>query len=320
MARRRTPSRSGLPLLRGKLLWVAIAVFAVGWLAVQAHEAGWVNLGGLYTVLTGNEAPPPADDVQVAGSFEGDALRLVSWNIANLGGSKDEVEIGVMADVLAPAADVVAVQEVITSPAGEEAVRRLGAALRRRSGSWEWTLSPPTTGRGSERYAFFWRTDRVRLDGSCFFDDALVGPVDREPFLCPFSNGRQSVLVASFHAVPTSKDPETENRLLDGLDQRYEQADLVVVGDFNQPARHSAFDGLRARGFADAVGDERTTLKAVRSPSGETRANPYDHIFYETDEIRVARAGVLDFTDRFGTLRDARAVSDHLPVFADLMP
>src|SRR5690606_12501145 len=128
--------------------------------------------------------PRPAEEPQVAGSFEGEGLRLVSWNIANMGGSKSDDEIAVMADVLAPAADVVAIQEVITSEAGADAVIRLATALRQRGGAWDWTISNPTSGRGSERYAFLWRTDRVRVEGPCFLDAALAPQVDREPFLC----------------------------------------------------------------------------------------------------------------------------------------
>jgi endonuclease/exonuclease/phosphatase family metal-dependent hydrolase len=298
-----------------------IGLLVLGWGAVKAHEAGWIDLGPLYTLLTGNEPPPrPAEPQRPPEAPEagGGTLRLVSWNIANLGGSKDDAEIAAMADILASAADVVAIQEVITSEAGTDAVVRLTGALQARGGAWDWTISNPTSGRGSERYAYLWRTDRVRVPGPCHLDDGLAPQVDREPFLCPFSTGGRSFLLASFHAVPSSKDPERENALLGGLDARYDADDLVIVGDFNLPARHSAFDALRARGFEDALADAPTTLKAVRSPSGEHLANPYDHVFYESDVLTARRAEVLDFTDRFPDLREARNVSDHLPVLVEL--
>lgn len=324
MARRRPSHRRPTPRpppLREKALIVLVVLLALGWAAVEAHEAGWIDLGPLYELLTGHPpAPRPAEPTEPATEpAESGALRLVSWNVANMGGSKDDAEIATMADVLAPAADVVAIQEVITSAPGEEAVRRLVAALDRRGGAWNYTVSEPTSGRGSERYAFLWRTDRVRLAGPCRLDDALAPQVDREPFLCRFvAGGARPVLVATFHAVPTSKDPARENALLAGLDARYDADDLVIVGDFNLPARHSAFDALRARGFDDAVGDALTTLKAVRSPSGEHRASAYDHVFYETEALAPRRAEVLDFSERFADLRDARDVSDHLPVLVEL--
>jgi len=322
MPRRRSSSRRTSPRppqLRGKALIVFVVLLALGWGAVKAHDAGWVDLGPFYELLTGREAPPRSSEgPQVAGSFEGDALRLVSWNIANMGGSKSDDEIAVMADVLAPAADVVAIQEVITSEPGADAVIRLTEALRQRGGAWDWTISNPTSGRGSERYAYLWHTDRVRIDGPCFLDDVLAPQVDREPFLCAFSTGGEPILVASFHAVPSSRDPARENVLLEGLDHRYDAADLVIVGDFNLPSRHSAFDGLRARGFVSALDDALTTLKTVRTPAGEHRANPYDHVFYEADELVVRRAEVLDFAAGYSDLREARNVSDHLPVLVEL--
>lgn len=41
------------------------------------------------------------------------------------------------------------------------------------------------------------------------------------------------------------------------------------------------------------------------------------NIFYETGPLRAARGGVLDFTGRFPSLKEARSLSDHLPVFVD---
>ncbi|NNF57220.1 MAG: endonuclease/exonuclease/phosphatase family protein [Rhodothermaceae bacterium] len=260
---------------------------------------------------------------QVAGSFaEPSGLRFVQWNIANMGRSKDATEIGVMADVLAPAADIVAIQEVSTSDAGSDAIVRLVAALEQRGGDWDWTVSNPTTGEGgSERYAYVWRSDRVRTEGVCTLEVSLAGSIDREPFLCTFvrtgSTRTEPILVASFHAVPTSKNPAQENVQLVRLHERYPEADLVVAGDFNLPADRSAFDNLRASGFRAALADQRTTYKTVRTPAGEHLASEYDNVFYEPAELTVTRAGVLDFSGRFPTLRDARRVSDHLPVLVE---
>jgi deoxyribonuclease-1-like protein len=260
---------------------------------------------------------------QVAGSFvESTGLRFVQWNIANMGRSKDALEIGVMADILAPAADLVAIQEVSTSDAGTDAIVRLVEALEQRGGTWDWTVSNPTTGEGgSERYAYVWRTDHVRVEGICTLEATLAFSIDREPFLCTFvstgSARTEPILVASFHAVPTSKNPAQENVQLVRLHERYPNTDLVVAGDFNLPADRSAFDNLREAGFRAALANQRTTYKTVRTPAGEHLASEYDNVFYEPAELTVTRAGVLDFSDRFPTLREARAVSDHLPVLVE---
>ncbi len=318
MARRTASPRP--PRLRGKALIVVVLVLAFGWAAIEAHEAGWIDLGGLYEVLTGEAPPPrPRDDPPAASSDGGEALRLVTWNVANFGRSKDDAEMAVIADLLAPAADVVAIQEVSTTSPGTDAVVRLSDALNARQGAWDWTVSNPTTGEGgSERYAFLWRTDRVRVEGACALVRALEDALDREPFVCGFvrlgAERTEPVRVASFHAVPSSKDPARENALLHRLHDLDPEADLVVVGDFNLPADRPAFDGLRERGFREALVDQKTTLKTVRTPAGEHLANAYDNVFYEPAELTALRAEVLDFSDRFSSLREARAISDHLPV------
>ena len=117
--------------------------------------------------------------------------------------------------------------------------------------------------------------------------------------------------------MPTSKNPAQENIQLVRLHERYPDADLIVAGDFNLPADRSAFDNLRAAGFQAALANQRTTYKMVRTPAGEHLASEYDNVFYEPAELTVTRADVLDFSGRFSTLRDARRVSDHLPVLVE---
>ena len=70
--------------------------------------------------------------------------------------------------------------------------------------------------------------------------------------------------------------------------------------------------------FRAALANEATTLKMFPSETGETRANPYDNLFYESNALRPLRVGVADFSARFPTLKSARAVSDHLPVWMEV--
>lgn len=322
----RRPTRSRVRRLPRRLLVPALLLLAAGWLAVQAHERGLIDLGGLYTVLTGHEAPPTREvpgEAPTASSSDG-PLRLVTWNVANMGGSKDDDEMGVIADVITgAAADLVTIQEVITSPPGEESVRRLAAALEARTPGvrWRWAVSDATSGRASERYAFLWRTDRIAPQGSFWLEPTLSETFDREPFMGRFAlrAGRQEpILLATYHAPPTSRDPERELTLLPALHRTYPDDDLVLAGDFNVDAQRAPFDGLRAAGFAQALPPgEKTTLKAVASPSGERLASAYDNVFYEPAELRLTATRALDFSDRFPTLRDARNVSDHLPVLVE---
>ncbi len=247
------------------------------------------------------------------------SVQLVSWNIANLGGSKDDAEIGVMAKVLRDF-DLVAIQEVITSPPGAQAVARLVDQLDRSGADWDYVISDPTSGRGSERYAYLWKPSRVRLVGRPWLEQSIEAPIDREPFMGRFEargSGRQ-LLVASFHAVPKGKNPANEILLLDELHRRYTDDDLVIVGDFNLPQDEEAFDELKALGYAPALVGQRTSIRMFRGEDGRHLANEYDNIFYERAPLRPARVGVVDFTEQFPVLKDARYVSDHLPVYAEM--
>jgi endonuclease/exonuclease/phosphatase family metal-dependent hydrolase len=259
---------------------------------------------------------PPAPSEAVATN----GLRIVSWNIRDMGGSKDDEEVAFMAQTLRDA-DVVAIQEVITSPKGAQAIARLDAELDRTGFAWDYRLSDPTTGKGTERYAFLWKPSRARLVGQAWLEESLADVIDREPFCARFESRRtgQRVLIASLHAVPTSKDPETEVAYLDDLHRRYASDHMVILGDFNLDEDDEAFDELRALGYGQALDDQPTSLRRKRrdGPLGHF-ANEYDNIFYEQSALQAARTGIMDFTRGFDTLKEARYISDHVPLYIDV--
>jgi endonuclease/exonuclease/phosphatase family metal-dependent hydrolase len=209
----------------------------------------------------------------------------------------------------------------VTSPPGAQAVARLDAELDRMGFQWDYRLSAPTTGDGTERYAFLWKPSRVRLVGQAWLEPSLADPIDREPYLARFEQraSGQRVLVANLHAVPTSKDPEREIALLDTLHHLYPDDHIILLGDFNLDEDDEAWDELRALGYAQVLDDQPTSLRRKRrdEPNGHL-ANEYDNIFYESAPLRATRTGIVDFTTSFETLREARRISDHLPVFMDV--
>jgi endonuclease/exonuclease/phosphatase family metal-dependent hydrolase len=287
-----------------------------------------VGLGGLYYVtgpwrgeVDPADGAPSIRDAPVAKPAPTAArVRIATWNLANFGRTKDAEEIGVAAEMLRDF-DLVAVQEVVTSPPGAQAIGALDQALDRTGFAWDYRISDPTTGPGTERYAFLWKPSRVRLLGRAWLEPSLADSIDREPYLARFEHRAtgQRLLVASLHAVPRSKTPAREIALLDRLHHRYEPDHLVVLGDFNLDADHQAFDELRRLGYAAVLQDQPTSLRRIRrdGPEGHL-ANEYDNIFVETGPLRTDRAGVMDFTDHFSSLKEARSLSDHLPVYADV--
>lgn len=300
-----------------RLLTLAALLLLV---ATVEYLAGVEILGIVPAHRAPDTTAPASSSAPTEADVDGLHLRLMSWNIRDLGRSKNDSEIAAMAETLREA-DLVAIQEVVTSPPGAQAVARLDAALDRTGFQWDYRISDPTTGDGTERYAFLWKPSRVRLIGRPWLEASLASSIDREPFCGRFEHRRtgRRLLVASLHAVPRSKDPAHEIVQLPRLHQRYEADHLVVVGDFNLDEDDAAFDALRTAGFAQVLDDQPTSLRRKRrdGPQGHL-ANEYDNIFYEAAPLRVARSGISDFTHAFPTLRQARAISDHVPLFADI--
>jgi len=315
-----------------RCLFVAVLLGAA---LVGIEYAGIVDVPGLDLTEVGLEprtvvdrpegdglGGPDSETGPAAGDTTGDApqIRLVTWNLYNFGRTKDDQEISVAAEVLRDA-DLVAVQEVVTSPPGAQAIGKLDRKLDRTGAAWDYRISPPTTGPGTEKYAFLWKPSRLRLLGRTWLEASLADSLDREPYLARFEHrmSGQKLLVASLHAVPTSKDPGHEIALLDRLDWQYETDHVVLVGDFNLDEDEPAFDDLRGLGYASVLDDQPTSLRRKRrdGPKGHL-ANEYDNIFYETGPLRRTRSGVLDFTPRFSSLKEARSLSDHLPVYTDV--
>ncbi len=283
-------------------------------------------LGLVYSLGAEEQRPQPAADafsetgaaVEALAGSGNETVKLITWNLLNFGKSKDDQEMAFIADLLRPY-DVVAVQEVNTGPDGAQAVARLDDELDRRGAQWDYVVSDATTGTGSERYAYLWKPSRVRLLGRAWLEAALADDLDREPYLARFETlqNRQQMLVASLHAVPRAKRPADEIALLDELHRLYGDDHLLILGDFNLSQKHQAWDELKAAGYQPVIVDQKTSLRRKRK-DGQHLANEYDNIFYEPAFLQVGASGVVDFTGEFRTLKQARTISDHLPVFMEV--
>lgn len=253
--------------------------------------------------------------------------QIYSWNLFKFGKSKlsnpDAMEY--IAQTLRDA-DIAALQEVSTGIYGARAVSTLADLLNRKGSKWEYIVSDPTTGNGSERYAFVFKTSKIRMIGKPWLEAALEEPLDREPFMARFRiseldktdcSDRRCILLVTFHAVPTAKNPAAEIELLSDLRKIYPDDNLILTGDFNLSESASAFDGIKELGLLPCLKNQKTSLK-VREKDGEHLANEYDNIFFSTKIFSYKTCKVVDFTVDFENLREAHRVSDHLPVFVDI--
>ena len=115
-------------------------------------------------------------------------VSICSWNIMNLGKSKSNSELEVMANSI-KSYDVIAIQEVVAGPGGAQAVSRLVAILNTKGAKWDYSISQTTTSSNSasrEKYAFLWKTSKVKKIGKCWLDQNYQKEIDREPYMGTF--------------------------------------------------------------------------------------------------------------------------------------
>jgi deoxyribonuclease-1-like protein len=241
-------------------------------------------------------------------------VKLLSWNIENLGSSKSESEIAFM-DKTVKDYDILAIQEVVAGDGGAQAVAKLAAALNRMGAKWDYTISDPTSSSAykTERYAFLWKTSKVKKIGEAWLEKRYHLEIDREPYYCTFEHKGKQFTVANFHAITKSRQPETEIKYFKFLPAQYPTLNLIFVGDFNCPQSHSVFIPLRRLGYLPIFINQKTSLKK-ECKANDCLASEFDNIWYNTSKISVITSKVIHFYYSFQSLNEARKISDHIPI------
>ncbi|SFU43382.1 Endonuclease/Exonuclease/phosphatase family protein [Pustulibacterium marinum] len=243
-------------------------------------------------------------------------LKIASWNIENMGRTKSTEEIAFMAAQLKDF-DVVAIQEVVAGYGGPQAIAKLNDALNRTGSKWSYVLSDPTKSDpySKERYAFLFKTAAVKLEGKPHLDSFYAEEIEREPFMATFCYQDEMVTLVSLHAIPKSKQPETELKYLKFFPKNYPDDRLVFLGDFNCPQSHTVFRPLKTMGFQQALVNQKTSLK--RKCTTTCLANEYDNFFIQKD-IVLKSVGVIRFYESFTDFSEAHYISDHIPIWIEI--
>lgn len=243
-------------------------------------------------------------------------ITIISWNIENLGKSKSEVELNFIANTV-KGFDIIAIQEVVAGYGGAQAVAKLAAILNRKGSKWDYRISNPTSGENSykrERYAFIWKTSRVSIIGNPWLEIKYTNEINREPFFATFKRRGKLFTIVNFHAITKKMQPETEIKYFKFLPSEYPDKNLIFCGDFNCPQSHTVFNPLKKMGYLPIFTGQKTSLK--RHPvNGKYLASEFDNIFYNTEKIKFIHSGVIRFYKSFASLHDARAISDHIPIW-----
>ena len=241
--------------------------------------------------------------------------KLVSWNIENLGKSKSNTEIAFMAATLKDF-DIIAIQEVVAGYGGAQAVARLAEELNRKGSKWNYTISDPTSSSAykKERYAYLWKTIKVTKIGKAWLEKKYHLEIEREPYYCTFRYENKKFTVVNFHAITKNRQPETEIKYFKFLPDQHSDLNLIFVGDFNCPQSHTVFNPLKKLGYQSTFIGQKTSLKQ-QCKNGKCLASEFDNIFYQSTAIKVINSGVLHFYKNFNSLKEARSISDHIPIW-----
>ena len=243
--------------------------------------------------------------------------KLVSWNLENFGKSKSDIEISFIVNTVKDF-DIVAIQEVVAGDGGAQTVAKLADELNRKGAKWDYTISEPTSSSAykTERYAFIWKTNRIKKIGKAWLEIKYHLEIDREPYFCTFQYENKQFTVATFHAITKTMQPETEIKYFKLLPDEYPTLKLIFVGDFNCPQSHTVFNPLKKMGYKPILINQKTSLKQS-CKYDNCLASEFDNMFYNSSKIRALNAGVLPFYKNFNSLKEARMISDHIPIWLE---
>ncbi|MBF7093507.1 endonuclease/exonuclease/phosphatase family protein [Flavobacterium sp. ALJ2] len=243
--------------------------------------------------------------------------RVLSWNIENFGKSKLEQEISFIANIIKNH-DIIAIQEVVAGHGGSQAVARLADELNRKGTKWDYAISNPTSSSAykTERYAFLWKTNKVKLKGKPWLEKQYEKQIDREPYFATFEKDGRDFTIVNFHAITKKKQPETEIKYFKFLPQQYPNLNLIFVGDFNCPQSHTVFNPLKSMGYRPILENQKTSLKQ-KCINNQCLASEFDNIFYHSSKIKIIDKGIIHFYNDYGSLKEARKISDHIPIWME---
>jgi endonuclease/exonuclease/phosphatase family metal-dependent hydrolase len=254
-----------------------------------------------------------------AGSY----LRVVSWNTLHAGWSGQTDWTGYAnqlwrqygsSSTSPNGVDLVFAQEVMYA----ESAASINAALEAVSGvDWDYRVTA-AIGRSSykERYAVFFRTDRVQLLEQYVWSD--TGDVfEREPQIVRV---RQSATGADYtfinwHTVfGTTSQRQAEVQQIASVfssiqSRSSSDQDVILVGDHNRDATSPWWANLT--GLSPAVGWKVNDKTSINTSCAY--ANAYDHFWYQASHVSEYSSSGRDYIANMCTFRNG--LSDHAPVY-----
>ncbi|UYQ93094.1 endonuclease/exonuclease/phosphatase family protein [Chitinophaga horti] len=246
------------------------------------------------------------------------SIIVCTWNIRDFGQTRTDEQIRYIAQTIKHC-DVVSIQEVVAGAGGAQAVAKLAEHLNRTGVRWDYVVSVSTSSSAykRERYAFLWKTSRLTKIGAARLEKQYHLQIDREPFYIDLKYEKQIFTLAGFHAITAKQQPEREVKYLRYLPVTKGPYPLVFCGDFNLPSSHSVFNPFKKMGYLPVLTTQKTSLRQ-KCRGMDCLASAFDNIFIPHRQLNVLRSGVIHFYRDFPLFDQARGISDHIPVFAEI--
>ena len=273
-----------------------------------------------------NTSPPPNGPNRPGqpGSYEqapvNDTIRIASFNIQVFGTSKarNPQVMDVLARVIRMF-DVVAIQEIRAKD--QTIIPRFVEQINASGARYAHVLGPRLGRTNSkEQYVFIFNTDTVEVDHSATY--TISDPNDRlhrEPLIGLFrARAPPGSNPFTFQLVNIHTDPDEVKTEVEALAEVYRavladttnERDVIVLGDLNASEYKLGSLG-KIPGITWAISGLKTNTRRTKS---------YDNLIFHSNETNeyTGRSGVLDLLREFNlTEKQALAVSDHLPVWAE---
>ncbi|WP_405377492.1 endonuclease/exonuclease/phosphatase family protein [Nonlabens sp. Asnod3-A02] len=245
-------------------------------------------------------------------------ITLVSWNIRDFGKTKSAEEIEQIGDILKEY-DVIALQEVVSGYGGSQAVARLADYLNRTGSKWDYSISNPTKSPKykTEKYAFLWKTSKVKVIEKAKLITDLDECVYREPYQVKLESkkgSKGSFTLLNYHSRKHSEQPEIEVSCINDYMINHKDENIILAGDFNLTIDHNVFDKIKNDSYKACLNGNRTTLKRL-CKDGNYLNHAIDNIIYNAAKNELMDCGTIDFVKECGQLESMRMLSDHLPVY-----
>jgi len=252
-------------------------------------------------------------------------LRVVSWNLLHAGWSGQTdwnayaaqawTDFGTTASA-SNGVDLIFAQEVMYDTAASS----LAAALTSVTGyTWDYRVTP-AIGRTSykERYAVFFRTDRVQILSHSVWADT-GDKFEREPQIVKLRHTQTGAdyTFINWHTVfGETAERQAEIQQIASVFSSIQSGsssdqDVFLVGDHNRDATSPWWTTLAA--LSPAVSHRVNDKTSINTSCAF--ANPYDHFWFQSSYVSEYSSSGRDYIANMCSFRD---VSDHAPIYLSL--